>query len=784
MIQLLRLLFIAGISAALPQIGLPVNAQVPPLAHPDEPFEFQFSPSTFQTLDTDTISYSLQDSPRWLDLNGSTRTLCGTPSAEDMGAATFSLVASDQEGSLPMQVTFLVSDSRPPEMTMNISEQLSQAGPLSDVASVQLKPRSQFHIAFGSGVFKATQDLSLYATMGDRSPLPSWINFDPGAVSFSGVTPDLEDYGRQYFRLLLMASTVPGFDGASINFGLVVSSHELAFDPLTRQVSVEDGELFELQGLKDHLFLDGRNIPPQQIASAEADVPPWLHFDSSTLQINGTCPKNFEGLTLQIKVDDVFGDNARTIIRFSPSLTSANGTQSSISRPLASSTADCSLISNGARANRQHDNGGTSGSTLRKLIAIPSVIGGLAILGLLFCFCKRFPLVGRGKQDSTEHGLPQTTEKGGLGLYSWSDQCPTVPKTPKALHLETTSRPQSASSAPQLNISIHDLHRISDMSGLQPQEDRTTRNHKGSSSLCRSLASLSDFASPLPALARRFDYPLRQSHPRFSRFYASAPPTRRSSGRGHGGIGYGAPQPQSVFYESASILSALNTMQSQSWRTVGSSEVSQSENSRWPYPLSDQAKKDSIRFVTPEQSSTSGEGPSRPKRNSTERDSFRTSQSRSLGLRRTSPFFGSRNPSQPMSRRSATLSNRQRTSQAVYPPEGFPRPVQRGPSTVSGEERASDNGDGDGRSNFSFEADDSTGAGALEGRQSVEADESSRREGRSENEAAGAPSESTHRSLMGELIHQLRQSNTRDSVSGGESDGNEDEATNGHGAFL
>ena len=37
---------------------------------------------------------------------------------------------------------------------------------------------------------------------------------------------------------------------------------------------------------------------------------------------------------------------------------------------------------------------------------------------------------------------------------------------------------------------------------------------------------------------------------------------------------------------------------------------------------------------------------------------------------------------------------------------------------------------------------------------------------------------------MGELIDQLRQSNTRDSASMEESDGNGDESTNGPGAFL
>jgi len=63
----------------LPQIALPFNAQVPSVARVSQPYTYQFSPSTFISTTGAQLTYSLQNTPIWLQINSTTRTLYGTP---------------------------------------------------------------------------------------------------------------------------------------------------------------------------------------------------------------------------------------------------------------------------------------------------------------------------------------------------------------------------------------------------------------------------------------------------------------------------------------------------------------------------------------------------------------------------------------------------------------------------------------------------------------------------------------------------------------------------------
>ena len=93
---------------ATPSLNFPVNLQVPPVARVSQQFSFTFARSTFLGSE-EVISYSLLTEPAWLQLNSDTRTLSGNATADDAGAKTFRLVATDSSGSAFSEVTLVVT---------------------------------------------------------------------------------------------------------------------------------------------------------------------------------------------------------------------------------------------------------------------------------------------------------------------------------------------------------------------------------------------------------------------------------------------------------------------------------------------------------------------------------------------------------------------------------------------------------------------------------------------------------------------------------------------------
>jgi hypothetical protein len=296
--------------SALPQVAFPFNSQVPSLARANEAYTFQLASTTFVSDDGSTLVYSLAGAPAWLNLESTTRTLYGKPGQGNTGPNVFKIVATGNDGSVAMDCTLVVASNSAPALVGNISADLARTGPLSGPTTLILQPSSAFVITFSNDLFANPGNIdSYYATMADRTPLPSWLKFDSNSLTLWGMTPVLV-MGSQTYGIDFIASDVAGFAGATTTFSLLISSNQLAFNPQTENMTVTPGEPIILGPFLNQLRTNGGQVTSSQLQKVVAETPDWLSFQNSSLELTGTPPPDFESKSISITVTDTNGDTA------------------------------------------------------------------------------------------------------------------------------------------------------------------------------------------------------------------------------------------------------------------------------------------------------------------------------------------------------------------------------------------------------------------------------------------------------------------------------------------
>lgn len=255
--------------------------------------------------------------PAWLQLNSDTRTLSGNATTDDVGAKTFRLVATDSSGSAFSEVTLVVTDQLGPQLGQTILPQLSQAGRTSAPASLLLYPLEAFSIGFGPETFSATtKDTAFYATSADNSPLPSWLQFDPTTLSFSGASPPLVSptADPQEYGVRMIASNIAGFAEAVAYFQIVIGYKILAFSEISQTVELSEGQAFESEPLRNVLTLNGEPVGDTELASVTANAPSWVELDTTQILLRGIAPQGATNQSILIEVTDVYGDTANVSV--------------------------------------------------------------------------------------------------------------------------------------------------------------------------------------------------------------------------------------------------------------------------------------------------------------------------------------------------------------------------------------------------------------------------------------------------------------------------------------
>ena len=299
-----------------PGINLPINAQVPPVARPNQAYNFVFSDSTFSWAGN-SIDYSLTNYSGWLQLDSSSRIFSGTPGSADTGSFAVDLVATDDTGSSSMSVTFVVSIDPGPGLGTSVAEQLPAFGPVPSPDSLSLAPSSALSLSFSQNTFTNTNANTVYyAICANNTPLPSWVNFQPSSLTFSGTTPSSTSPWElpQSFRIQLIASDVLGFAEAVASFQLVITNHLLTFRNSLHVINITDGMLVNYPGLQHDLTLDGQPVSSSDIRQVVASTPSWMSFSSSTMTLSGTPPGNAASENFTVTASDIYGDTTSTVV--------------------------------------------------------------------------------------------------------------------------------------------------------------------------------------------------------------------------------------------------------------------------------------------------------------------------------------------------------------------------------------------------------------------------------------------------------------------------------------
>lgn len=301
---------------AAPSLNFPVNSQVPPVARVSQPFSFTFAESTF-TFSEDPISYSLLNEPSWLQFDPDTRTFFGNATTREVGPTKFDLVASDSSGSASSEVTLIVTDWGGPKQGEALLAQLSKAGPTSAPASLLLHPLEVFQSTFDQDIFSNTSAATtFYATSADNSPLPSWLQFNPTSLRFSGTSPPLMSptAKSQQYGVRLIASDIAGFAEAVTAFQIVVSHQILAFSETSQTVELSQGQKFMTDPLRKDLTLDGMPVHSTPLASVTSNAPGWANLNTDQIFLSGTPPQGATSQSVLIQIADMHGDTANITI--------------------------------------------------------------------------------------------------------------------------------------------------------------------------------------------------------------------------------------------------------------------------------------------------------------------------------------------------------------------------------------------------------------------------------------------------------------------------------------
>ena len=119
--------------------------------------------------------------PHWLTFDAAALTFSGTPRNQDVGETRLRLLAVDRAGAFAT-ATFTIdvhNMNDAPLAVLSIADQASLAG-------------SAFEYVVPDEVFVDLDEgdaLSLSATLGDGSPLPSWLSFNVAARRLAGIAP-------------------------------------------------------------------------------------------------------------------------------------------------------------------------------------------------------------------------------------------------------------------------------------------------------------------------------------------------------------------------------------------------------------------------------------------------------------------------------------------------------------------------------------------------------------------------------------------------------------------
>ncbi|MBN3263429.1 putative Ig domain-containing protein, partial [Pectobacterium brasiliense] len=266
----------------------------------DGSLNFTVPAGTFTDPDGDTLTLSAtlangSPLPSWLTFNPATGTFTGTPGNADVGNLTIKVIAND--GNASVSTTFSLT-------VTNVNDAPVIATPIP-AQSVAQDSGLNFTVPAGTFTDPDGDTLTLSATLGDGSPLPNWLIFNPATKTFTG-TPANGDVGN----LTIKVTANDGSASVSTTFSLTVTNVNdvpVVATPIPAQSVTQDGNLNFTVPAGTFTDPDGDTLTLSATLADGSPLPGWITFNPTTGTFSGT-PGNSDIGNLSIKVTANDGD--------------------------------------------------------------------------------------------------------------------------------------------------------------------------------------------------------------------------------------------------------------------------------------------------------------------------------------------------------------------------------------------------------------------------------------------------------------------------------------------
>ncbi len=248
-----------------PDLQHPIPDQIASVGHP---YAFALPANTFISHDGLPLSYFASKSngdllPNWLDFVGARLEFQGTPLPTDKEQLSLKLTATDPKGGW-VETLF----------TLNVIETISEETSRVGGTFLYLIPPDMISNPLGAVFYTVT--------LGDRSPLPTWLLFDTQANTLAAVPPNNSE--GTYDILIVASDGVQEPVAGAVFLTVEKNAKPQVANGISTQFA-QVGQIFRLV-VPDNTFKDP-NGDPLALRAAKTNgrsLPNWLSFADKTLE--------------------------------------------------------------------------------------------------------------------------------------------------------------------------------------------------------------------------------------------------------------------------------------------------------------------------------------------------------------------------------------------------------------------------------------------------------------------------------------------------------------------
>jgi hypothetical protein len=251
-----------------PTVVNPIGNQ---LAGVEKPFSFTIPSNTYNDLDDTTLTYKATKSdgtalPDWLGFNSLRQEFQGTPLPSDKGLLSLKVIAEDPKGGKATSF-----------FTLNVVDNLGEK---------VIRVGTDFIYTIEDEMIENPQGPITYTvTLGNGSPLPYWMIFDPLTHAISGRAPTSSE--GEYQVLVKASDGVQPEALGSVSFRVGTNAGPEVANPISNQVA-QINQKYRFV-VPDNTFIDsnGDKLTLSALKANGKKLPDWLKFEAASRTLEG-----------------------------------------------------------------------------------------------------------------------------------------------------------------------------------------------------------------------------------------------------------------------------------------------------------------------------------------------------------------------------------------------------------------------------------------------------------------------------------------------------------------